>query len=258
MISKGVLAVADGLLALQKEVAGQRERLFNRILERDQMICVDSWRLRHKYLGLFAAKECAVYDVNTKVLARKLADKLAAEGLPPDEVQRRLEELAAKRHDVWLAHVQHRNQIVENGHGWRLDKHWFERLHYFYAECVRLIHPDIFPAVGAELRDEMAKARDAYAGRDLIYLALLPEMLQGMKLPQYNLWAMTESELQAELARLAAKLQEIETEVSGLKCEHPYYLQELLDDEAACAEYAGTLDELLAYLRAKLPEDGGA
>lgn len=247
--------MAGQLTAMQEEVRGLRRQLFWQILERDRLLFVETWQLKHKYMRLFAARECAAYELNTKIICRDLGRELATMGTDPDEAEALVAARADERHAVWLDRLRYRNKILDNSRGWRLNRQWFERLDYYYALCVRLIHPDLYPAAGARHRLQMTNITRAYAEHNLPVLELKPEVLQIDGLPGYGLLAMDEGELAAERSRLLGKLAVNAELIGALLADHPFELKPLLDDEAACAAKSRELDELLEHLRAKLRDD---
>lgn len=248
--------MAGQLTAMQKDVRELRGQLFGQILKRDRLLFVETWQLEHKYMRLFAARECAAYELNGRIICRQLRRELATMGVDPDEVEAAVAARAAERHAVWLDRMRRRNKILDNSNGWRLNRQWFERLDCYYALCVRLIHPDLYPKAGPKHCLQMTAITRAYARHNLPVLALKPEVLQIDGLPGYGLLDMDEGELIAERRRLQGKLADNAQLMQALLADHPFELKPLLDDEAACAAKSCELDELLEYLRAKLLADG--
>lgn len=241
--------MAENVKTLLDEVRDLRKDLFWQILRRDRLIFIEGRRLEEKYLRLFAVKECAIYDLNTELLLSELRRKLAAELVPSEEIELRLREKREERHNVWLAHLQHRNFMLQDER--RLTEHWFERLHYYYGLCVRLLHPDLYPNANAKQRQMMLHITQAYAERNLPVLAIKPELLQLEELPLFRAEELSEAELLAECNRLQSALADNESLMKTVEHAHPYNLRYLLEDNAACAARQRELDELLAYLREK-------
>lgn len=238
--------------ALLGEVRELRKRLFWQILRRDRLLFIDGRLLEEQYLRLFAVKECAVYDLNTSLLCAELRRELAAGGMSAKDTEREVRSKEAERHEVWLAHLQRRNLLLKNEHGWRLNEHWFERLDYYYGLCVRLLHPDLYPNADAKQRQMMLHITQAYAQRNLPVLAIKPELLQLEDLPQFNPEVLDEVALTAERDRLQSALADNDSMMRAVERAHPYNLRPLLENGAACAAKLCELDELLAYLREKL------
>lgn len=237
------------------EVMALREQLLEKILTRDRMLFVESWLLKYKYMRLFSAKECAIYDMNSRVLCCKLQQKLTKEGFKPEEIGSRLAEFKAMRHEVWLAHMQYRNRALQNTHSFKLNRHWFDRLDCNYALCVRLIHPDLYPDATDWHRRQMKAITAAYGEHNLPYLALKPEMLQMDRLPSYAPEKFSLEELAAERERLLCAIADCDSMMKLCESERPLNLRQLLSDDAACQDYAKLLDDVLLMLRDKLKSE---
>lgn len=239
----------NSLLSEAKEL---RQKLFRQILHRDRLLFIEGRLLEEKYLRLFAVKECAVYELNTQLLCAELQGELTERGMSAAEIDRAVRDKQAERHEIWLAHLHHRNVMLLDGQDRNLTSHWYERLDYYYGLCVRMLHPDLHPNANAKQRQMMVNITRDYERRNLSVLAIKPELLLLEELPRFRPEDLDEAALAAECERLRSAIADNEAMVKTVERAHPYNLRCLLEDDAACAAKLRELDELLAYLREKL------
>lgn len=241
--------------AARDEVRRLRDELLKQILERDRLLFVESWRLRYRYMRLFAADECAAYDLHTKIICRSLRRQLLADGLDSHAAEDIVAKKADERHSIWLANMQKRNRVVDNAYGWCVGDEQLRQLDFYYSQCVRVLHPDLFPLANSAQRYRMAAVTRAYAYHDLQVLAAMLEALQLTDLPRYPLMSMGEEELAAEKQRLCACRAANERMLAQMSEAEPFCYRDLLADPAACDAKKQQLAELLCYLREQLTED---
>lgn len=226
---------------LKENIRSLRRQLFRQILQRDELLFIKAARLEAQYMQLFAAKECAAYYLNTQLLCQN-----------PNLSQQQRTDLFAQRHKVWLAHMQHRNNILLKLPPRQQTARRFGLLNYYYARCVRLIHPDLYPTANLKQRQTMYNITLAYKNHELPLLAIKPEQLQQQSLPAYNLDNMCDDELAAEQQRLQNAINNNIAVMQAAEQGWPLNLQPLLQDAAACAARQQLLDELLRHLKQQL------
>lgn len=240
-----------GLSEMQQEICRLLRQLYIQILARDRLLFVEGTLLRVKYLRLFATAECAAYDLHSKILCRNLASRAERGNMSQNEAAAMVQELADERHEVWLAHMQHRNLILE-GSAAQMSDLQLGWLDHYYARCVALLHPDLHPEVTPLHRQQMADVTRAYQGFDVPLLVDLLQQAASRALPMYNLMDLDDTQLVAEKQRLSALIAENGELMRQVSAEFPYYLRPLLDSAEMCAQKRQQLDDLLIYLRAKL------
>lgn len=226
-----IIAGTDAL-----EVRQLWEQLYHQILCRDKMFFVEGPQLEQAYLRLFAAKEGAAYDLHTQILHKQ--QRLTDAGL-------------AERHQRWLAYMRRRSALLNIGQPRQRNRDRLARLDFYYAQAVKLAHPDLYPAASRQQRAAMLAAARAYRDHNLPLLTLKVELMTLSPLPSYK---PNKAELKAEQHRLHNCLVQNSRLMQLANADYPYNLRPLLENRAACNAKLRELDELLAYLREQLAE----
>ncbi len=234
--------------ALREEIARLRASLTALLLQKDDLLLIQSRRIETAYLRRFGALELKVYETWCECLRAKRKAKLIRADHnrreQPDlaQIEAELDGEMAEYREELESRFQRVESVMECHDGPHLSARGTKELKDLYRQTVKALHPDLHPGEDENRTRTLNQAMRAYRAGDLETLRAICETLEPLREGET-----TELDaLRAEVKRLRASIREFDRQLEAIKKEYPFSMRVYLeDDEKGRAREA----ELTAQLR---------
>lgn len=236
--------------ALREEIARMRASLTALLLQKDDLLLIQSRRIEAAYLRRFGALELKVYECWCECLRAKKKARLiracrnrrAAAKL--EEIEATLDEELAQYREELANRFRRVEGAVERREGPGLSQRGQKELKELYRQAVKALHPDLHPGEDEKRSRALDQAMRAYRAGDLETLRGLCDTLE----PAAER-ASTLDELRAEAKRLRAGIKSFNAQLEDIKTKYPFNARIYLEDEDQGRAREAELKKQLQALR---------
>lgn len=239
--------------ALREQIARLRASLTALLLQKDELLLIQCRRIEAAYLRRFGALELKVYESWCACLrAKRKARLIRAERnrrTQPDleQIESILDGQMACYREELSARFRRVEGAMERRGSAGLSHQGAKEARELYRRAVKALHPDLHPAEDEARAKALDQAMRAYRGGDLETLRDICQTLE----PQAEAERSTLEELQAEAARLQARVRDFDRELEQIKARYPYSARRYLEDETQSQAREAELQAQLLELRAR-------
>ena len=234
--------------ALRAEIARLRASLTALLLQKDDLLLIQSKRIETAYLRRFGALEVKLYETWCACLRAKKKAKLIRASQNRRE-QADLQQIEAVLNDELAAYQEQLEDkfrrvagVLEKHEGPGLSSHGTKELKDLYRQAVKALHPDLHPGQDETETQMLQQAMRAYRSGDLETLRAICDGI-GSEEPQ-EVSAL--EVLRAEAARLRAGIRSFDRQLEEIKAEYPFSMRVFLENDAQGKAHES---ELLGKLR---------
>lgn len=237
--------------ALREEIKRLRASLTAQLLQKDDLLLVQSKRLETAYLRRFGALELKLYEAWCDCLRAKRKVKLIRASQNRREradlrgIEHTLdEELSCYREELKKRFDQVAG-VMERREGPGLSSQGVKQLKELYRTAVKAFHPDLHPGEDETGAQKLQQAMRAYRAGDLKTLRALCDTVD----PAGETKTSTLEELRTESARLRTEIRACDRQLEEIKAQYPFSSRAYLEDEAKGKAHEAELLEKLKELR---------
>ena len=246
--NKGIIIFPD-LQKLKEDIERLRTELSMLMLERDELRFVICKNIETEYMLKLGSLEYKAYEAQCAALRlkRKIeliqARKNRQEKINLAVIDKTLDEEFLEYEKKINEQVEKMNEALERSRAEYLSEEDNKELKKLYRKIVKVLHPDINPAVTAEQVRMLDNSVNAYKNGDLKTLRIIDEMVGDHKLPEKHQDVLTQ--LKEEKERLDRMLTFIKESIAKIKSDYPYCVKDILEDENKVEQKKTELEELL-------------
>lgn len=250
---------------LKSEVEKLRTELSMLVLERDELLLVESKNIETAYMLSIGALEYKAFEIECAVLRMKRkaeliqAKKNRQEKVVLSKIEKLLDIVFAEYQAKLNERIEKMNAAIERSHGRLLSDEETRELKSLYRAVVKALHPDLHPDLSAAKMQLFQNAVAAYGNGDLDGLRIIAAMV-AEPAPFYDGPDAT-AQLTKEKERLSTLLRKVKDRIAEIKSEYPYTMKPIVKSpektearKAELQEYIARLRETLAAYTAKIDE----
>lgn len=234
--------------ALREEIARLRASLTAQLLQKDDLLLVQSKRLETAYLRRFGALELKLYEAWCDCYRAKKKVKLirASQNRRERADLRRIEQTLDEELSGYREELEKRfsrvADVMEQRQGPGLTNRGIKELKELYRTAVKALHPDLHPGEDETRAQKLQQAMRAYRAGDLNTLRAICDTMG----PEGETKSSALDELREEASRLRKQIRSYDKQLEAIKAEYPFNSRIYLEDEAQGAAHEA---ELLAKLK---------
>lgn len=238
------------VVALKAEVERLRNQISVLLLKRDGLRLVECRNIEMAYMLVIGSLENEIYELNYTIF------KLARKAQLIQEKKSRNEEIVLynieKTVDKEFAEYEIRlnektnkmNTAMKRCDGRFLSDKEFRELQELYHSIVKLIHPDLYPGIGAVRTDLFNRAVSSYEKGDVKSLRIIKAMVSQPGIHDKN----TIRDLTKEKKRLINLLKNVSNEIGKIKNQYPYTMKYIILNDDEVDEKKAKLENIIVLL----------
>lgn len=227
------------------------------ILEKDELLLVESKNIEASYMLLLGNLEYQTYEMKVMALMAKRKFELIQakvnrqEKVDIENINKALDEEFESYKEKLKEQISKMNEAIGRGKADRLSREETKELKKLYRAIVKKLHPDLNPDQSQEELELFVNTVSAYENGDLETLRAI-DIMMGSDITAIETTDSL-SDLYKERERLEKVVKNIKENIIQIKSTYPYNLKEIIEDdqkiEARRAYFSDSIEDSKAIIQ---------